>query len=206
LIEIGCYITSANLGQKDVKPGTPTNLVATSIGPTEAGNGYIALTWDRPPPFGGYEVERSDDGSNYTLLGINGDGSWVDYPSERSTEYFYRVRGGSEGGQYSGYSNVASAISYPEAPTELSATATGANSIELSWTNNSPNYDVTKIESSTDGINFTEITEVATGVSTYSSTGLSPETQYFYRVQAFVGTVNSAYSNTADATTSAAAV
>lgn len=89
----------------------------------------------------------------------------------------------------------------PLAPSSLTATAVSANRIDLAWTNNATSYDGTKIERSTDGVNFTEITDVASGVTTYSSTGLSGSTQYYYRVRAYKGSLNSDYSNTANATT-----
>jgi titin len=49
---------------------------------------------------------------------------------------------------------------------------------------------------------FTQIATVAAGVETYSSTGLNPNTEYFYRVRAFSSLgANSAYSNVDSATT-----
>jgi len=94
----------------------------------------------------------------------------------------------------------------PDAPSSLTATAVSSSRIDLAWTNNATLYDGTKIESSTDGVNFTEITDVASGVSTFASTGLSASTQYYYRVRAYKGALNSDYSNTADATTQVAQV
>ena len=94
----------------------------------------------------------------------------------------------------------------PTAPSSLTAPAVSSSRIDLAWTNNALLYDGTKIERSTDGVNFTEITDVASGVTTYSSTGLSASTQYYYRVRAYKGALNSAYSNTANATTQVAQV
>jgi surface protein len=91
----------------------------------------------------------------------------------------------------------------PDAPSSLVATAVSSSRIDITWTNNATSYDGTKIERSTDGVNFTEIATVGSGVSTYANTGLSSGTQYYYRVRAYKGALNSAYSNTADATTSA---
>jgi surface protein len=94
----------------------------------------------------------------------------------------------------------------PTAPSSLTATAVSSSRIDLAWTNNALLYDGTKIERSTDGVNFTEITDVASGVTTYASTGLSASTQYYYRVRAYKGALNSAYSNTANATTQVALI
>lgn len=91
----------------------------------------------------------------------------------------------------------------PLAPSSLTATAVSSSRINLAWTDNSTDEDGFKIERSLDGVNFTEITSVGAGVTTYASTGLSASTQYYYRVRAYRGSVNSAYSNTANATTTA---
>ena len=98
---------------------------------------------------------------------------------------------------------IASGKKAPLAPSSLTATAVSSSRIDLAWTDNSTDEDGFKIERSLDGVNFTEITSVGAGVTTYASTGLSASTQYYYRVRAYKGALNSAYSNTANATTQA---
>lgn len=90
----------------------------------------------------------------------------------------------------------------PTAPTNLAATATSSSQINLSWTDNSNNEQGFKIEyslSSSSG--FTEIATVGANITTYSNTGLNANTTYYYRVRAYNSAGNSAYSNTASATT-----
>ncbi|GEM_PF-6370222 len=88
-----------------------------------------------------------------------------------------------------------------EAPIALSATALSQTSIVLAWTDKSTNEDGFKIERSPDGIAFVQIATVGSNVGTYTDLGLTPATKYFYRVRAYVGSTNSAYSNIASATT-----
>ena len=92
----------------------------------------------------------------------------------------------------------------PAAPSNLAATAAGAAQINLSWTDNSGNETSFFIERSTDGVNFTQITAVGTNVTTYGDSGLAASTTYVYRVRAANSAGDSAYSNTASATTAAA--
>jgi hypothetical protein len=69
----------------------------------------------------------------------------------------------------------------------------------LSWTDNSNNETGFSIERC-DGQNCTDFAPIATvgaNVTSYPDTGLTPNTRYRYRVRAFNGVGNSAYSNIA---------
>ena len=90
----------------------------------------------------------------------------------------------------------------PIAPSGLSATAVSPSEIDLMWTDNSGDDQGFKIERSPDGVaGWTEIATVGMDVTTYSDTGLSPLTPYFYRVKAYNSVGGSDYSNVASATT-----
>jgi hypothetical protein len=89
----------------------------------------------------------------------------------------------------------------PQAPANLSASAVSTSQINLSWNDQSNNESGFKIERSTDNVNFSEITTAGSNVTSYSNTGLSSATTYYYRVRAFNAQGNSSYSNTASATT-----
>jgi hypothetical protein len=92
-----------------------------------------------------------------------------------------------------------------EAPSNLTATALSASEIDLTWTDNSSKEMGFRVEQSTDGSNFTEIASVGKNVTSYSDTGLSDDTTYYYRVRAYrvkgKNTIFSDYSNTASDTT-----
>ena len=93
----------------------------------------------------------------------------------------------------------------PPAPSGLSATAASSSEIDLSWTDNSSNEMGFKIERKTgSGGTYAEIATVSAGVISYSSTGLTASTAYYYRVMAYNSGGNSSYSSEASATTSAA--
>jgi len=95
----------------------------------------------------------------------------------------------------------------PAAPSGLTATAVSASRIDLNWTDNSATEDGFRIERCTGVMvpcadaSFAQIAQTGPNTTTYSDTGLSAATSYSYRVRAFNGAGNSAYSNTATAMT-----
>ena len=88
----------------------------------------------------------------------------------------------------------------PSVPANLSATAVATTQINLSWDASTDNVAVTGYQVFRDG------TQIATSTGTsYSDTGLSPDTTYSYTVTAFDAALNiSAASGSASATTFAA--
>ncbi|HYR16668.1 MAG TPA: fibronectin type III domain-containing protein, partial [Mycobacterium sp.] len=89
----------------------------------------------------------------------------------------------------------------PTAPTNLAAAVAGTSQIDLSWTNTSTSQTGVKIERSADNVTFTQITVAGATAVSYSDSGLSASTTYFYRVRATSASGDSAYSNTDSATT-----
>lgn len=79
------------------------------------------------------------------------------------------------------------------APSNLILTVLSDTSIKLDWTIGSTNQDGHAIERSTDGINYTQIDTVLGATATYTDTGLTQATIYYYRVRAYKGSQYSAY-------------
>ena len=181
-------------------PAAPTNLTATAVSSSR-----INLAWtDNATNEAGFWVERSTNGSGFSAIAIVGANvtsfSLTNLPA--STTYWFRVRA-YEGPNYSGYSNTAQAATQPApaAPTNLTATAVTSAQVNLAWTDNAANEAGFKVERSTDGVNFTQVATAVANATTYASTGLAPGTAYTFRVRAYDGQNNSAYSNAALATT-----
>lgn len=87
-------------------------------------------------------------------------------------------------------------------PSGLTAAVVGPNQINLTWTDNSPNETGFKIERKTGaGGTYAEIATVAAGATSYSNTGLTAATNYYYRVAAYNANGNSDHSNEVNATT-----
>ena len=90
------------------------------------------------------------------------------------------------------------------APTGLAATPSTSNAIDVRWTDNATNEGSYILERATSSA-FSSVTTITLGANTtsYSDSGLSASTTYWYRVKATSGSVSSAYSNVVSATTPA---
>ncbi|SMH71441.1 exported protein of unknown function [Candidatus Nitrosotalea okcheonensis] len=210
------YSVSSSSGTLTV-PQSPTSLTATTISSSQ-----INLSWTAPSNNGGsaitgYKIERStDSGITWSTVVANTASVSTTYSDSglaASTAYTYRVSAINSVGTGSP-SNTASAttqnapVSVPQSPTNLTASAISSSQINLSWTapSNNGGSAITgyKIERSTDsGITWSTVVANTASVSTtYSDTGLAPNTAYTYRVSAINSVGTGSPSNTASATTS----
>jgi glycosidase len=93
----------------------------------------------------------------------------------------------------------------PSAPTTLAATASGTT-INLTWTDTSSDETSFVLQrSTTSGSGFADIATIAANTTSYSDSGLSANTTYYYRIKAVNSAGSSAWSNEANATTGAPA-
>ena len=93
----------------------------------------------------------------------------------------------------------------PKEPVSLVATAASSSQINLAWVDQSDDEDGFWIERSPNGTAWEQIASVGANVRSYASSGLTAGTKYFYQVRAHNSSGSSPYSNTAEATTLAAA-
>jgi hypothetical protein len=193
-------------------PAAPSSLSASA-----ASSSQLNLSWsDNSGNEDGFKIERSAAGGatwgQIATPGANAT-SYQDGGLSAGTSYTYRVRAYNNAGD-SAYSNTASAAtqaapapaSTPAAPTGLTASASGGgkrnSAIKLAWLDNSGNESGFKIERAI-GANvtsgFTQIATVGASVTGYSDDTGTSGTAYTYRVRAYNGAGDSAYSNTASA-------
>jgi hypothetical protein len=72
------------------------------------------------------------------------------------------------------------------APSDLAVVVDSDTAMTVSWTNNDTKGDGTKLEMSSDGGSTYEvIATLELGVATYTKTGLTANTLYYFRVRAF---------------------
>ncbi len=179
-------------------PSVPGNLTAI------AGSGKVTLTWTTPMSNGGlaingYKIYRGTaSGTEVLLFKINSSSqlSYIDMSVTGGVTYYYRVTAFNNLGQ-SNFSNEANAtpstppppVNPPGPPSGLTATP-GVGNITLTWTPPTDNggAPVTSYQIFRGTASGSETLISATGSTTFTDTGLTPGTTYYYYVKA----VNSA--------------
>ncbi len=176
------YAPTLNVSTRGV-PESPTNLRTVNVWQTQ-----MDLRWDDNSGNEDYFwISQSSDGSNFTNI-AQLEANTVTFRVTGltcGTPYWFRVRGSNECGfsEYAPTLNV-STRGVPESPTNLASGNIGRTFIDMSWTDNSGNEDEFRIAISTDGVNFSNDGTTPPNDNTYRSSGLSPNTWYWFRVRA----------------------
>lgn len=188
-------------------PAAPNTLVATV-----ASSEKINLTWkDNSNNESGFRIERALFNTGpFTLITTTGVNvkAFSDSGLSASTLYYYRISSTNSVGS-SAYTAVVSATTSsappPTAPNGLKATAISATQIDLTWVDRSNSETGFKIEraAATAGP-FSLIYTTTENVTSYSVTGLTMATRYYFRVSARNGAGDSAFTSVVNAMTQAA--
>lgn len=165
----------------------PTALASTFAQAT------VTLTWtDNDAKAAGYYVQRSADGVTFTQIANLTSASantFADANVSTGHTYFYRVQA------YPGTANAATSsaliVNTPLlAPSGLSATASGASAVQLSWTGNDANAQGYLVYRGVDGVHYTAVAKLtgATTVTYIDRSAVSGVT-YDYVVRAYAGSI-----------------
>ena len=171
-----------------LSPSTPASLLSRGISSYE-----IELTWIDPvasPDLNedGYQVERSVDAVNFTLLGTTAQDAtvFVDRipPTPPEQLYYYRIRAFRGTTNFSDYSNISSnrAILGPE---NLVVHPINHGCLNLTWDDLSQHETGYSIERSRDGQNFSPMAMLAADVTSFDDDTVIPQQRFWYRVTAF---------------------
>ena len=200
---ISSFVRFAAPYEDSVAPTAPTNLTATGS------VGQASLSWTAATDNVGvtqYNVYRSTvsgftpDAS--TKVGQTANTTYVD--TAPAGTYYYKVLAQDSAGNLSPESNEASVTiapdtSPPTAPTGLSATATSASQVNLTWTAASDNVGVAGYQIWRNGVQVG-----TTATASYADNSVSAQTAYTYTVRAYDAAGNvSADSTAANVTTPA---
>jgi fibronectin type 3 domain-containing protein len=163
-------------------PSSPDALIAKSVSSTQ-----IDLAWTNVATETGYRLERSLDGeTGWTTIGNTGQDvtTFNVVGLSPSTNYFYRVIASNEGGDSpaSGVTSATTATDPPSPPDAPSAASVSQTQVDLSWSDVATETGY-RLERSLDGeTEWTTIGTTGQDVTDYSDVGLTPGTNYFYRV------------------------
>ena len=181
-------------------PVAPSSLSGTGNGATS-----LNLTWhDNASNELGYRIESKIGATGtyelVTTLGPNTTAATITSLIE-GTQYYYRLQGVNAGGR-SAYSNETSVTTVLISPGSVSSQALSSSQVRLTWSDRSATETGFTIERSplTD-TNFTQIATVAANTTSFTDTGLSEATKYYYRVRAYNAYTMSAYSSETHVTT-----
>jgi titin len=209
-----CYSeASATTLAPETIPPAPTALLARAVSYSR-----IDISWtDNSQTEAGFHLERSlyaaftSVDKSLPLPAYSGAGSrtYSDTSVSPSSTYYYRICAQNSAGR-SGFSNTAGATTPakplpPQNPYGLVATSSSSSSISLAWSDNSHGETGFRLERSTSSESgFALVATLAANTVAYVNAGLSPSTNYYYRILAYNSLGNSAYSNTLSAATSGA--
>ena len=194
---------SANSSEASAKPTAPAQAPAapTALMAT-AGNAQVGLSWTASATATSYNVKRgTTSGGPYTQISSPTATNFTDTGLTNGTTYFYVVSALNSTGE-SANSTQASATPVaptqpPAAPTSLQATPGNAQ-VTLTWTASATATSYNVKRGTTTGGPYTTISSPTT--TTFTDTGLTNGTTYFYVVSALNAAGESANSAQASAT------
>ena len=179
------YSNVVDVTTKDTIPAAHINLSAANVWAET-----IDLNWDdKAGNESEYRVAISRDGGaswdSLAVLSANTTSYRVQNLSP-VTRYCFKVRAGNSAG-YSEYSNVVDVTTkdtIPIPPSNLHTANVGAETIDLSWVDNSNNETGFCVQMSCDGDTWSEIGRTTVNTTNFSVGTLSSSTCYWFRVRA----------------------
>lgn len=181
-------------------PAAPSNLIAATVDTSS-----INLTWtDNSDNEDGFSVYRSivlNSGWAFIADLSQNTTSYVDNDLIDGTKYFYKVNAYNAAGS-SEFSNIDSAITEMNSPTDLTAESPEGNLVLLNWVDHSQNelgFIIERHEGPNTGSSmlFSVIDTVGSNVTTYADSSFGTDSEYVYIVKAFNDYTESGYSNMA---------
>ncbi|HKD94095.1 MAG TPA: fibronectin type III domain-containing protein [Gaiellaceae bacterium] len=204
---VGESVASGELSATPIQPASVPG--APALNAATAGNATVGLAWSAPASNGGaavsgYRVYRGTSSGGETLLTTLGNvTSWTDTSLTNGTTYYYEVTAVNSVGE-SARSNELSAkpVTAPGAPALNSATA-GNATVAVAWSapSNNGGSSVTgyRVYRSTSSGAESLLTTLG-NVTSWTDTGLTNGTTYYYKVTAVNSAGESVTSNERSAT------
>ncbi len=185
--DVSCMSAKAQVATPAL-PAAPVNVAPTPNSATR-----VTVTWSASVPPGGlpiasYTIFRGASSNNLTKLGAAGTMKYTDMGACANSTYYYATQTVDTGGDVSPMSTPAQVVTpaLPAAPVNVAATANSATQVTVTWSENIPpkglpiqNYAIFR------GTSSTGLAQVASrGASPFIDTAASPNTTYYYAVEA----------------------
>jgi fibronectin type 3 domain-containing protein len=168
-------------------PSIPSGIVATATSTSQVSVSWSVSTDTGGSGLAGYQVYR-----NGTLVTTTTGTSYTDSGLLANTLYCYTLVASDNAGNSSSASSEACATTptpaaaNPAAPSNLATMNVDATDVTLTWQDNSDNETGFQIQRATSsGGPWSVVGSVGANVTTYTDSGLSPSTTYYYEVAAF---------------------
>jgi len=192
---------SSSSGGGGTVPNAPTGVSATA-----QSSSSILISWSSVTGATSYniEVRTTSTGTWSSLTTVSGT-SYTHTGLSADTQRWYRVFAVNSAGTSSASSIVnattQSGVTIPNAPIDVTATAQSTSSIQISWKSvtGATSYNI-EVRTTSTGT-WLDLSTVSGAGTSYTHTGLSANTQRWYRVFAINSAGTSSASSTVDATT-----
>ena len=165
------------------------SLNAPTMTLTSAASGQPVVSWTKVNGAAQYEVYRSTNGKNFSIVRRTAALSYTDTSAAAGTTYYYQVRAinGSVKSAFSPAQSIQYAITSLNAPT-MTLTSAASGQPVVSWTkvNGAAQYEVYR---SANGKNFSIVRRTA--ALSFTDTSAAAGTTYYYQVRAINGSVKS---------------
>lgn len=206
-------ITLPQIPRQPGAPGAPSVTGHTDSNPTTA-----TMSWTAPTDVGAglsqYQIQVSTS-SAFTSTAVDNTAAWATSFSAtglaKGTTLYTRVRASSSAGwgPWSSTTTFTTGTTVPGAPTVLSASAIGYTSMTLGWTapadtGGTPITSYTVQRATNSGFSSGVATFTGVAGASYTVTGLTATTTYYFRVAAVNAVGAGAYSSTLTQATTAA--
>ncbi|MFA7685693.1 MAG: leucine-rich repeat domain-containing protein, partial [Candidatus Gracilibacteria bacterium] len=180
----------------------PTTCQEVLVGTDSLGIGWADNSADET----GFEIQKSTNASDYTVVDASIVPNTVSYtvPSLSSgVKYWLRIRAlGSSVNSSWLVCDPMDTNGAPVAPSGLEAAGLYGNFIEVQWVNNAETEDNFVLEMSTNGVSYTEVSDtIPDEARGYGVSGLTEDTQYWFRVKASNTYGDSSYATLGPVTT-----
>ena len=167
------------------------SLNAPTMTLTSAASGQPVVSWTKVNGAAQYEVYRSTNGKNFSIVRRTAALSYTDTSAAAGATYYYQVRAinGSVKSDFCPAQSIQYAVASLNAPT-MTLTSAASGQPVVSWTkvNGAAQYEVYR---STNGKNFSIVRRTA--ALSYTDTSAAAGTTYYYQVRAINGSVKSAF-------------